>query len=250
MSIEFGLAALLLSLVVSYFLYREISRYLIAPKNLSSSTDQLRHNQFKPIFFYAAALICAVLPLLLAILLSDVDPKFEGLSALIFSPINIVAFLSFCLLIPIFEEILFRAVVIPLLLRKFPILTVLLIQSLTFLAHHFGDGFERGVGFYIFIFILAFVTGLFYVLSGSLRYAIICHVSWNFSAFIIHEILLENNLPGSIPSPNPDTTFLLLMSALFTYVLVGGYLYWRYSKNKNADEEAAKMPTGANNVEL
>ena len=106
--------------------------------------------------------------------------------------VPVVAFISVCLIAPIFEEVIFRGIILEQLSKKNNIIKSLLVSSLLFGIMHFN--IHQGVH----AFFIGLIFGYIYIKTNSLILAMFLHFINNFINFIFSILDVESVLETAV----------------------------------------------------
>lgn len=136
-----------------------------------------------------------------------VDPISEQITEMMMSNIFLV-FLSIGIIVPIYEEILFRGLIFKELKANLNLVAALVLQGLIFGIFH-GNLLQ-----FSYTFPAGIALGIIYLKYGSIWAPILIHLAWNFTSVLINAAAPEANLP-----------ILLIFLALGILLLAGGAVY-------------------------
>ncbi len=122
--------------------------------------------------------------------------------------IPIVAMLYVVLIGPLFEEIIFRNIVLKGLKNKYNTVVAMIISSLLFGAFHFN------IPQFITASLLGLVCGAIYLITHSVRYSIIFHMFYNFFVVFINGIISQYNVTEQVAPYYGAVVLLVLPIAL------------------------------------
>lgn len=141
-----------------------------------------------------------------------VDPISEQISEMMMSNVFLV-FLSIGIIVPIYEEILFRGLIFKELKANLNLLAALILQGLIFGIFH-GNLLQ-----FSYTFPAGIALGIIYFKFGSIWAPILIHLAWNFTSVLINATAPEVNLPT-----------LLIFLVVGILLLAGGAVYTRKYK--------------------
>ncbi len=148
-------------------------------------------------------------------------PEYMDFVSMIMSQENLLlTILSFGLVVPIFEEIMYRGIIFNLLRENMSLTLALFFQALIFAIMHMNM-LQGG-----YTFLGGILIGLAYYWTGSLWVPILIHVSWNTSSLIIANLLTEATAP------------VINISAIIVAVLIIAASLLYYQREGNAKEKA------------
>jgi len=154
--------------------------------------------------------------------IDQVFPEYiDFISMIIMQDSIILTILSFGIIVPIFEEIMYRGIIFNLLRENMPITAALIIQALIFAIMHMN--MLQG----IYTFVGGLIIGLAYHWTKSLWVPIIIHVSWNTSSLIVYNLITE--------ATTTAFNFAVIIAAII--LITFSLLYFRQKNIKK--EEAA-----------
>ena len=120
--------------------------------------------------------------------LNEVFPNYEEIIQSIMGGSIIMTFISVVILAPIFEEVLFRGIILRRLSRAYSITATVVIQAVLFGILHFN------MLQFLYATVLGLFLGFIVIWTDSLYAGIIIHMIFNGSSFIIDNILRALNV--------------------------------------------------------
>ncbi|WP_434293837.1 lysostaphin resistance A-like protein [Clostridium botulinum] len=173
-----------ISAAITFFIY------LLVLKNKNENLWQrCNFKKITPSYIYYSILIAISISVFTCPIISLISEKFESYNQVADSIYaaygSILSMVCIIILMPIFEEILFRGLIFNELKKNTNIILAVILQSLIFALFH-GNMLQG-----IYTFILGIILCILYLKTGSLWSNILCHIIYNLFGSLLMPLALS-----------------------------------------------------------